>query len=189
VGAQCREAPPPPLRLDEAFVLRQLKAIAKNGEVLGNANLNDCFVRNDAGQLIGIDLSNVPPRKIAALEEVTVEQVVEGRGEDRQAVRRTKIKLRSAAAVIQANELLGRYLGLWEGKGQAEVAAAGKKIIEVYWRGTAQETPQVSTGSRTLSQQPTSGVLLENLQRSDGTAAGDGRHLEDRGPRPAADGY
>jgi hypothetical protein len=128
--------------LDDAWVLRQLKAIAKNRELIGNANLNDYFVRNHVEQLIGIDLSNIPPQKIAALEEVAFEQVVERQGGDRQTTRRAKIKLRSAAAVIQANELIGRYLGLWKDKSPADAALTGKTVLEVYWKGSLEETPQ-----------------------------------------------
>src|SRR5215469_4185633 len=64
--------------LDDAFVLRQLKAIAGNGE----ANLDDYFVRNSDGQRIGIDLSQVPREKMAAIEEVTVEEFAEGPRDD-----------------------------------------------------------------------------------------------------------
>src|SRR5262252_7094818 len=49
--------------LDDAWVLRQLKAIAKNGE----ANLADYFVHNANGQRVGIDLSQVPREKMAAI--------------------------------------------------------------------------------------------------------------------------
>jgi hypothetical protein len=157
--------------LDDAFVLRQLKAIARNAE----ANLDDYFVRNADGERIGIDLSQVPREKMAAIEEVMVEETIEGKGEGAVRIRRTKIKLRSASAAIQAAELLGSYLGLWKDKGPVDAP-----VIEVYWKGSPQETPQEPNGPRMLSQQPCSDVVPENLgipniaaQRIDGTVAAD----------------
>jgi hypothetical protein len=94
---------------------------------------DDYFVRNAAGERTGVDLTQVPAEKMAALEEVTVEQVVEGRGDGEQTIRRTKIKLRSAAATIQANELLGKWLGMWKDKaGLTDASGMGAPIIEVY---------------------------------------------------------
>jgi hypothetical protein len=125
---------------------------------------------------------------MAAIEEVTVEQFTEGPRDDPKTILRTKIKLRSASAAIQAAELLGKYLGLWNDKGPVDAALTGKTVVEVVWQGSPQETQQEPNGPRALSQQPTSGVVLENLgvpniaaQRIDETAAGDIYHLEDRG--------
>jgi hypothetical protein len=127
--------------LDEAWVLRQLKAIAKNGELIGNSSLDDYFVRNAAGERTGVDLNQVPAEKMAALEEVTVEQVVEGRGDGKQTIRRTKIKLRSATATIQANELLGKWLGMWKDKvGLTCGSGVGAAALEVYWKGSPMES-------------------------------------------------
>jgi hypothetical protein len=135
--------------LDEALVLRQLKAIAKNGELIGRSNLDDYFAKNAAGERIGIDLANVPVEKMAVLEEVTVDQIVEGRGENRQVIKRTKIKLRTAGIVIQACELLGRYLSIWKDRaGLTDAAGTGPAVLEVYWRGSPQETPQEPNGAR-----------------------------------------
>lgn len=129
--------------LDEVWVLMQLKAIAKAGVTIGNANLDDYFVKNAAGERLGIDLTLVPIEKMAALEEVTVEEFVEGRGEEARTVRRTKIKLRSAANVIAAAELIGKHLRMWkEGLGMTDPLGTGPPIIEVYWRGSPDETTQ-----------------------------------------------
>jgi hypothetical protein len=140
--------------LDCGWVLQRLMAVAKNAE----ANLDDYFVRNADGERIGIDLSQVPREKMAAIEEVTVEETIEGKGEGAVRIRRTKIKLRSASAAIQAAELLGRYLGLWKDKGPADAP-----VIEVYWRDSPTETPQEPNGPRMLSRQPCSDVVPENL--------------------------
>jgi hypothetical protein len=82
------------------------------------------------------------------------------------------IKLRSASAAIQAAELLGKYLGLWKDKGSADAP-----VIEVYWKDSPPETLPEPNAPGTLSQQPTSDVVPENLgianlpaQRIDGTA-------------------
>lgn len=102
--------------LDHGFVLKNLKAIAKNGEVIGNANLDDFFAHNDKGQRIGIELTDVPRKKMAALGEVTIEQYTEGPPNDPQSIKRTKIRLKTAADAIAANELLGKHMGMWPTK-------------------------------------------------------------------------
>ncbi len=102
--------------LDEAFVLRNLKALAKNGELIGNANLDDFFAHNAEGQRIGIDLSDVSRKKMAALGEVTVEQYTEGPRDDPQTIKRTKIRIKPAADAAHAAELIGKHLGMWPNK-------------------------------------------------------------------------
>jgi hypothetical protein len=82
--------------LDDGWVLMQLKAAAENGIVIGNANLDDYFEKDAAGVRLRISLARVSADKMAALDEVTIEEFVEGRGEEARTVRRTKIKLRSA---------------------------------------------------------------------------------------------
>lgn len=102
--------------LDHVWVLKQFKAIARNGELLGKANLDDYFSHNAEGERIGIDLSDVPRSKMAALCEVTVEQYTEGPRDDPQTIKRTKIRLKPAAEVIQAAELIGKHLGMFVNK-------------------------------------------------------------------------
>jgi hypothetical protein len=128
-------------KLDFGWVLQRLMAVAKNAE----ANLDDYFVRNADGERIGIDLSQVPREKMAAIEEVTVEETIEGKGEGAVRIRRTKIKLRSASAAIHAAELIGRYLNLWDDRTPTET---GKTVIEVCWKDSPQETPQEPNGPR-----------------------------------------
>jgi hypothetical protein len=101
--------------LDDAWVLRQLKAIAKNGELLGN-----CI-----GQLIAKPHQDV--------------QEVQG----------AMITLRCAPAVIQANELLGKWLGMWKDKaGLTDPTGSGPPVIEVHWKDSPQETPPEPDGPR-----------------------------------------
>ena len=78
--------------LDEAWVMVQLKSIAKNGQTIGNANLDDYFAKDDNGERTHLDIARVSREKMAALEEVTVEEVLEGQGENRVRIRRTRMK-------------------------------------------------------------------------------------------------
>jgi hypothetical protein len=72
---------------------------------------------------------------------VTIDEFVEGRGEEARTVRRTKMKLRSAATVIAACELIG----MWKDKaGLTNPTDGGPPVIEVYWKGSPQETPPES---------------------------------------------
>jgi hypothetical protein len=121
--------------LDDAWVLRQLKAIAKNGELIGDSNLDDYFTHTEDGRRIGIDLTDVPRAKMAGLEEVTVEQYMEGSRDDPETIKRTKIKLRSAASTIQAAELIGKWLGMWPNKmALTDEKGEGPAILEVRWK-------------------------------------------------------
>jgi hypothetical protein len=91
--------------LDDAFVLHQLSAIAKNGELLGNR----------------------------------IEQFIAKPHHDAQEIQGLTLTLRSATAVVQANELLGKYLGMWSDKSAPDITGGGR-ILEVYWKGAAQPT-------------------------------------------------
>jgi hypothetical protein len=82
----------------------------------------------------------VPAEKVVALEEVVVDTIVEGRGDDKQVIKRTRIKLRSARMVIQACELLGRYLSIWKDRAAlTDAVGAGPAVIEVRWKGAPQD--------------------------------------------------
>lgn len=102
--------------LNDAWVLVQLKAIAKNARAIGDANLDDFFAKTDDGRRLGIDLSDVSRAKMAVLEEVTVEEYLEGKGETAERVKRTKVKLRSSNEARAALELIGKHLGMWPSK-------------------------------------------------------------------------
>lgn len=117
--------------LDEGLVLTNLKALAKQGQVIGNANLDDFFAHNDKGERIGIELTDVPRKKMAALGEVTVEQYTEGPRDDPQTIKRTKIRLKGATDAIAANQLIGKYLGMWRDINITEVTGKDGGPIEV----------------------------------------------------------
>src|SRR5882672_9019144 len=99
--------------LDDAWVLRQLKAIAKNGELIGDANLDDYFMHTEDGRRIGIELTDVPRDKMAALDEVTVEQYIEGPRDDPSTIKKTKIKLKAPTGAMTAAKMIGDWLGMW----------------------------------------------------------------------------
>ncbi len=99
--------------LDDAWVLRQLKAIAKNGVTIGEANVDDFFVHTEDGKRIGIELTDVPRAKMAALDEVTIEQYVDGPRDNPQTIKRTKIKLKSPTGAMTAAKMIGDWLGMW----------------------------------------------------------------------------
>src|SRR5216684_2078013 len=122
--------------LDEGFVLHHLKAIAKNGALIGNANLDDYFERTKDGKRIGIDLTDVPRAKMAALDEVTIEQYTEGPRDDPQTIKRTKIKLKPPAGAMTAAKLIGDWLGMWAPTKIAPTnpAGDGPAIIETITR-------------------------------------------------------
>jgi hypothetical protein len=99
--------------LDDAFVLRQLKAIAGNGEALGEY----------------------------------IAEIVKKRPDDAQGFQGAIVKLRAINGVVQANELLGKWLGMWKDKvGRTNPTGAGPPVIEVFWRGSPEETPPEPNG-------------------------------------------
>lgn len=118
--------------LDDAWVLKQLKAIAGQGELIGKANLDDFFVHTADGKRVGIELTDVPRAKMAALEEVTIEQFTEGPKDDPQTVRRTKIKLKATTGAIAANKLIGDWLGMWAPTKIAPTNAKGDGPAEMH---------------------------------------------------------
>lgn len=118
--------------LNEAWVLVNLKAIAKNAKPIGDANLDDYCTKYADGHRGGIDISNVSRAKMAALEELTIEEYVEGAGEDAERVKRTKIKLRSSNEARAALELLGKHLGMWPSK--VAVGGLDGGPLEVTWK-------------------------------------------------------
>src|SRR5882762_11035679 len=73
-----------------------------------------------------LDFSKLTRDQAAALTEVTVEDFLDGRGEDARQVRRVKFKL---ASKLLALELLGKHLGLF--KDRVEHTGKGGGPIEV----------------------------------------------------------
>lgn len=83
-------------------ILEELAALAYS-------NMTDFIVIDEDGNT-RTDLSGLTREQLAALQEVTVDTYMEGRGEDAIAVKSVKIKL---APKIGALELLGKHQKMW----------------------------------------------------------------------------
>lgn len=88
--------------------LRADKVVAEIAKI-AYSNLDDYLSLTSDGEPY-IDLSKVPRDKMAAVAEVTVEDYVEGRGEDARDVKRVKFKLHPK---LDALEKAMKYLGLY----------------------------------------------------------------------------
>jgi phage terminase small subunit len=75
---------------------------------IGFANLQD-YTRVVGKDLVP-DLGNATRDQMAAVQEITVEEYVDGRGEDARVVKRTKFKLHDKRAALVD---LGRHVGLF----------------------------------------------------------------------------
>lgn len=76
------------------------------------SNLGDYFTVLESGEAV-VDLTGADDHQLAALSEITVDEYVEGRGDDARAVKRVKIKMADKqAALVQ----LGRHLGMFNDK-------------------------------------------------------------------------
>jgi phage terminase small subunit len=82
--------------------------------LLGFANMLDYIVPQGDGSAF-VDLTDLTREQAAAIQELTVEEFMDGKGEDARPVRRTKFKL---AAKRDALELLGKHIGLFPNKTQ-----------------------------------------------------------------------
>lgn len=99
------------LRRNELFDRVDLNASKVINELkkVGFANLHD-YIRITADGEPFVDLSNMTRDQAAALNEVTVEDFKDGRGDDTRDVRRVRLKM---ASKLDALEKLGKYLGLF----------------------------------------------------------------------------
>lgn len=106
-------------QLDEAGINadRVLRELAK----LGFANMGD-YMRSTAEGDPYLDFSDLTDEQKAALSEVTVEDYVEGRGENAREVKRVKFKLHDKRAALVD---LGKHLKLFtdrvEHEGEAQI--------------------------------------------------------------------
>lgn len=94
---------------------------------VGRANVADhlrAFAYAD--NIVGA-LDQLTPEQTAALGEVTVEQYMEGSGEDARPVRRTKFRMHSKN---EALKLLGQHHKLFTEKKELDVADPLKKLLE-----------------------------------------------------------
>lgn len=91
-----------------------LKELAK----IGFANIGDMMRVTPDGDPF-LDLSDLTPEQTAALSEVTVEDYMEGRGENAREVRRVKVKLwDKRAALVDMGKHLGMFKNLHEHTGK-----------------------------------------------------------------------
>jgi len=91
-----------------------LKELAK----IGFANIGDMLRVTPDGDPF-LDLSDLTPEQTAALSEVTVEDYMEGRGENAREVRRVKVKLwDKRAALVDMGKHLGMFKNLHEHTGK-----------------------------------------------------------------------
>jgi len=93
---------------------------------LAFTNMND-FIRVQDGDAY-VDLSAMTRDQAAAIQEVTVDEYTEGRGEDKRDIKRVKIKLHDKRGSL---ELLGKNLKMFTDKvehsGTIELAGAVEK--------------------------------------------------------------
>ena len=90
--------------------------------LIGLANMADYMARTAQGDPY-LDFSALTRDQAAALQEVTVEDYLDGRGEDARAVRRVKFKLHDKRAALVD---LGRHFGLFRN----EPAGADDSVVE-----------------------------------------------------------
>jgi Terminase small subunit. len=94
---------------------------------LAYANQADFVVVSKDGQTY-TDFSGATREQMAAINELTVDTYIEGRGEDAQTVKRVKMKLAPKTAAL---ELLGRHLGMFKGDGAGGDEDRTPKRIEI----------------------------------------------------------
>lgn len=97
---------------------------------MGFANMEDYIRISKEGDAY-IDLMKLTREQASAIQEITVEDYTEGRGENEREIKRTKLKLHGRCRPL---ELLGKYQKMFidrvehEGlEGLAELIAAGRK--------------------------------------------------------------
>jgi phage terminase small subunit len=94
---------------------------------MGFANMLD-YIRTDSGGSAYIDLSALTREQAAAIQEITVDEYTEGRGDEAREVKRTRFKLGDKRGSL---ELLGKYLKLWIDRTESSGPNGGPIPIEV----------------------------------------------------------
>lgn len=97
-----------------------LKELAK----IGFCNIDDFVKINETGTPL-IDFKKADRDKMAALSEVTQDTYFEGRGEEAQEVKKTKIKLHDKVKSLQ---LIGNHLGMFRENAGGDDAPAPIKV-------------------------------------------------------------
>lgn len=93
---------------------------------LGFSNMLD-YIQVENGDAY-IDLSKLDRQTAAAIQELTVDEYTEGRGEQAREVKRTKFKLSDKRGSL---ELLGKHLGLFADRVELTGADGGALAIKV----------------------------------------------------------
>jgi phage terminase small subunit len=118
---------------------RVLEELAK----LGFSNMLDYIEIGTNGDAY-VDLSRMTRDQAAAVQEVAVEDFMDGRGEDAREVRRTKFKLADKKSAL---ELLGKHLKLFTEKVEHAGAGGGPiQIVEVSGGGDDESEAESEAG-------------------------------------------
>lgn len=94
-------------RLDKLDITNE--NVLRELAILGFCNMSDYMRTTEDGNAY-VDLSQLTRTQAAAIQELTVEEYTEGRGENKRDIRKTKFKLAEKRGAL---ELLGRYLKLF----------------------------------------------------------------------------
>lgn len=95
--------------------------------LLGFANMKDYIKITKQGDAF-IDLSQLTREQAAAIQEITVDEYMEGRGPEARQVKRTRFKLAEKRGSL---ELLGRRLRLFPTKVELSDQDGGPMVIEI----------------------------------------------------------
>ena len=107
---QAMEARAEKLEITADRVLQELARMAF-------ANMADYINVLDDGSAV-VDLSELTPAQSAAIQEITSDVYVEGRGDDAERVKKIKFKLHSRCRPL---ELLGKHLGMFDDRLQIKL--------------------------------------------------------------------
>jgi phage terminase small subunit len=94
---------------------------------LAMSNILD-YMRTQENGMAYVDFSKLTREQAAAIQEITVDEWIEGKGEDQRRVRRTRFKLADKRASL---ELLGRYLKLFNEKVEVSGPGGGPVPIQI----------------------------------------------------------
>jgi phage terminase small subunit len=107
------------------------------------ANIADFMVIQPDGSAY-VDLSKASKEQLAALTEIQVDEIVEGKGAAARNIRRIKIKMSDKKANL---ELLGRHLGTWK----ADEEDDGDAKVVLMLQGCDGAKIQVNAGNKVFS--------------------------------------
>lgn len=97
--------------MQERFALTRERLAAEIGK-MAYANMDDYMTVQGDGTAY-VDLSNITREQAAAISEITVEEYIEGRGEDARAIKRVKLKLHPKLGAV---ELGAKVVGMLTNK-------------------------------------------------------------------------